>query len=584
MLKRFQSLGAGIAFAAIPLVSVAAAHSSSIASTTSVAVQGATLSIQHTFNNSSDGLADSPMTAGPGGALYGIAYTGGANGMGTIYKVGTDGSFAVVHAFDVNEGWPLSSQYDFPGLTVGSDGSLYGTTTDVYAQSAGQLPASLVFRIAPNGQYSVLHKFAAVDNPDASSNNQPYINADGAGSGIITLAADGTVYGVKQAGGTNGTGTVFKIDPKGNFTLLHTFTATDSVTGLNDDGAVPVLSLAVATGGSLYGVTEYGGTNGYGTGTLFKITSAGVFGIVRMIDDSASYDWHLLAGKDGNIYGRVRYTSVGNTSGYIFKLDSAGTFSKLYTAALNLNFKHNYVDDLILGADGNLYSVIDNTGEAIVRVTPTGRHSVLHTFGAPTYIFGCGDGCSWHYGYDNLDGHFSTLRQGSDGNLYGVSGDIFKMGLDGSAFTVMFTFGSGNGYNAGTPSGQTADDGQGNLYGILYGLNPQGQNTLYKLVPNGPVRVTASATPSSVAAGQTTTLTWSSTGAASCALDGDLIPQDGQYQGLPASGSISVTAPKDFAAGRPGFNITFYTHYLASIQCTAASGGVANTILSVSRQ
>jgi uncharacterized repeat protein (TIGR03803 family) len=578
-LRLFQALGVGIAFASVPLVTAAAAHLPNPATSAGITAQSATLSLQHTLNSSIDGLFPSPMTNGPGGALYGLTTAGGPNGMGTIYKVGPDGTFSVVHAFDANEGWALG------GLIPGGDGSLYGATTDIYTQS-GQQPVTVVFRIAADGHYSVLHQFAPVDNPDAPGNQEPYINADGTGRAAIVVAGDGTVYGTKNGGGANGAGTVFKIDPQGNFTLLHAFTAIDPNTGLNDDGAAPT-GVAIASTGNLYGVASRGGTQG--SGAIFKITSSGAFSIARTITDAGDYDFSLLAGKDGNVYGRVRYSTAGAHNGYVFKLDSAGRFSKLYTASLGLT--QNYVDDLILGADGNLYAVIDNAGETIVRITPTGARSVLHTFDPPVYSFSCYIGCSTDIGYGNLDGHFSTLRQGSDGNLYGVAGSggvngsgvIFRMALDGSAFTVLFTFGSGPGYQAGNPFGQTADDGHGNLYGALYGLAPQGQYSLYKLTPDGPVQVTASADPSSVAAGETTTLTWASTGATNCALNGVVTPQNGQYQGLPASGSINVKTPLDFSAGHPGFSITFYTEYVMSVQCTATDGSIANTALSIAK-
>jgi uncharacterized repeat protein (TIGR03803 family) len=53
--------------------------------------------------------------------LYGTTAYGGAHGSGGIYRRARDGSrFALVHSFD--GGSP------YGGLTVGSDGALYGTT------------------------------------------------------------------------------------------------------------------------------------------------------------------------------------------------------------------------------------------------------------------------------------------------------------------------------------------------------------------------------------------------------------------------------------------------------------------------
>ncbi len=62
-----------------------------------------------------------PPVMGSDGALYGTTYTGGLYGFGTLYRLGTDGAFTVVHSF---------ASYDSPvgGLTRGTDGALYGLT------------------------------------------------------------------------------------------------------------------------------------------------------------------------------------------------------------------------------------------------------------------------------------------------------------------------------------------------------------------------------------------------------------------------------------------------------------------------
>jgi uncharacterized repeat protein (TIGR03803 family) len=41
----------------------------------------------------------------------------------------------------------------------------------------------------------------------------------------LIQASDGNFYGVAQQGGANNMGTVFRITPSGDFTVLHTFSA-----------------------------------------------------------------------------------------------------------------------------------------------------------------------------------------------------------------------------------------------------------------------------------------------------------------------------------------------------------------------
>ena len=74
-------------------------------------------------------------------------------------------------------------------------------------------------------------------------------------------------YGTtNHAGGSCYCGTVFKLDPEGNYSVLHTFSGTD--------GQYPEAPLLLYRG-ALYGITSGGGTlsdGSSGTGTIFKIT------------------------------------------------------------------------------------------------------------------------------------------------------------------------------------------------------------------------------------------------------------------------------------------------------------------------
>jgi uncharacterized repeat protein (TIGR03803 family) len=74
-----------------------------------------------------------------------------------------------------------------------------------------------------------------------------------------------TYYGGYVAAATchDGCGTVFKIDPAGNLTNLHTFSGADGV-GLFS-------GVAMGLDGTLYGASEGGGANG--CGTIFSVKS-----------------------------------------------------------------------------------------------------------------------------------------------------------------------------------------------------------------------------------------------------------------------------------------------------------------------
>ena len=71
---------------------------------------------------------------------------------------------------------------------------------------------------------------------------------------------NGTLYGITVNGGANGWGTIFSISTTGSETALHSFSGSD--------GQNPVGGL-IALGGTLYGVTFYGGDT---AGTVFALT------------------------------------------------------------------------------------------------------------------------------------------------------------------------------------------------------------------------------------------------------------------------------------------------------------------------
>src|SRR5437868_2340115 len=79
-----------------------------------------------------------------------------------------------------------------------------------------------LIQVAQAQTYSILHRFAG----------KP---ADGAFGVELTADSAGNFYGVTVEGGQNGLGTVFKMDPNRNVTILHSF-ATGTQGGLPDGG------------------------------------------------------------------------------------------------------------------------------------------------------------------------------------------------------------------------------------------------------------------------------------------------------------------------------------------------------------
>ncbi len=187
------------------------------------------------------------------GNLYGTAFGGGGlscnagYGCGVVFKLDTTGKQTVLYTFTggTDGGMPSS------GLIRDGSGNLYGS-----AVSGGTYQRGVIFKVTPTGKETVLHNFTG--------------GADGAypWGGVIRDSA-GNLYGTANTRGALadcygfGCGVVYKLDPLGNLTVLHSFTA-------GTDGAYPYAGLVRDTAGNLYGTANYGGSGG--AGTVFEIT------------------------------------------------------------------------------------------------------------------------------------------------------------------------------------------------------------------------------------------------------------------------------------------------------------------------
>jgi uncharacterized repeat protein (TIGR03803 family) len=169
--------------------------------------------------------------------------------------------------------------------------------------------------------YQILHDFG------------PLITGDGLTPVAIMEGSDGALYGTTQSGGTNLSGTAFRINRDGGqYSILHHFRH-------SDDGAQPVAGLVEGSDRALYGTTSSGGANG--GGTVFKFNKDGT-GFVTLHSfshvDGAEPEASLVEGSDGKLYGTTRlWGQTNGGSGTVFRLNKDGIdFSTLYSFASNL--------------------------------------------------------------------------------------------------------------------------------------------------------------------------------------------------------------------------------------------------------
>jgi uncharacterized repeat protein (TIGR03803 family) len=202
----------------------------------------------HSFSGSPGEGANptAKLVQGSDGNFYGTTVRGGAQNLGTAFKITALGSFTMLHSFS---GSPGEGANPVAGLVQGSDGDFYGTTG-----LGGEHYLGTIFKITPAGSLTTLHSFSGVSGEGAD----PL-------AGVVQ-ASDGNFYGTTALGGGHYLGTIFKITPPGSLTTLHSFS------GSPGEGASPVSAVVQANDGNFYGTTALGGAHYWGT--VFKFSAS----------------------------------------------------------------------------------------------------------------------------------------------------------------------------------------------------------------------------------------------------------------------------------------------------------------------
>jgi hypothetical protein len=143
---------------------------------------------------------------------------------------------------------------DLFGTTIGGSGAnRYGTVFEI--QNAGTV-ASPVYASSPT----------VLDSFNGSDGEAPYAG--------LTIDANGDLFGTADLEGANGWGTVFEIKNTGTVrTPVYANVPTALFSFNYTNGAYPYAGLTVDANGNLFGTTNEGGANGYGT--AFEIQNTG---------------------------------------------------------------------------------------------------------------------------------------------------------------------------------------------------------------------------------------------------------------------------------------------------------------------
>lgn len=377
-----------------------------------------TLTPLYTFLGEADGASPSEVGLDPAGNPYSIAAYGGdagcgqSGGCGVAFKLNARGHESILHTFTA----PPDGANSYVGLLRDSSGVFYGETYDGGSNGVGIIfkltpPPTVCASVLCPWHETILHQFSGGSGDGANP------------EGDLIGDSSGNIYGTTTAGGSTGSGTVFKLDPAGNESVLYSFR------GHPADGAIPYGALVRDQAGNLYGTTSGGGTSG--PGTVFELSPSGsgwteqvLYDFTGGSDGGAPFAG-LIADEQGNLYGTTYFGGDSPCGcGVVFELSPNlnGTWSE------TVLYIFTGVPDggepeaaLIRDSAGNLYSTTNEGGIAT---------------GCP---FGSG-GC----------------------------GTVFELSPNGSGWTESMRYSFTGGADGSSPFGPVTMDVYGNLYGAAF--------------------------------------------------------------------------------------------------------------------
>jgi uncharacterized repeat protein (TIGR03803 family) len=322
---------------------------------------GASEAVLYAFNGGNDGSQPAQMIV-IGGTLYGTTALGGPNNNGTVFALKPSGGESVVHSFGAGaDGLTPTS-----GLTL-VGGHLFGSTYFGGGATCAVNPdqgCGALYSLAPDtGVEQVVYSFQAGRAGQSLGGFSP--------AGVVDV--DGTVYGIAAHGGPGGFGAVFKLQ-HGVEHVVYAFKGAS-------DGGLPRSLINV--GGTLYGTTIAGGGAGCTTGfcgTVFKLTPAGEETVLYAFNGDADGSNPVsLVDDDGALVG-VAANAGARGQGVVFRLRD-GKETVLHPFRGGDDGAEPYglvkVGDLFYGTTSSGGTAGNGT---VFSVTRAGDEQVIHAF------------------------------------------------------------------------------------------------------------------------------------------------------------------------------------------------------------
>jgi uncharacterized repeat protein (TIGR03803 family) len=329
------------------------------------------LRVLYSFQNGTDGAVPAAsLTADKSGNLYGT--TTNVGGVGSC-NVHCGNVFELSPPKSKGSRWTFTILYDFKGgrdgglpqggVTLGADGSLYGTAN--VGGAYGKFGWGVLFRLKRAGNHwteKVLHDFGRGHDGQNPHGN---LLADGKGN----------LFGTTANGGKFFAGTVYELSSSGNSeTVVYNFSG-------GEDGGTPVAGLAIDRASHLYGTTVYGGYFSYfcqaGCGTVFEVSPPSASGdpwkyavahqfTAGVPGDGALPFGPVMVDQKGDLFGTT-FAGQGSGGGTAFELTpirhkQIWAETVLYRFPAYRGDAANSQAGFIADSAGNLYATSQNGG------------------------------------------------------------------------------------------------------------------------------------------------------------------------------------------------------------------------------
>lgn len=304
--------------------------------------------------------------------------------------------------------------------------------------------------------------------------------------GSLTADANGDLFGTTETGGANGFGTVFEIakTASGYATAPATL-----VSFSGTDGEYPLSGLVSDANGNLFGTTSSGGAYGYGT--VFEIVQSGTgydstpTTLVSFDNqDGASPQSSLIIDSKGNLFGT---TFAGGAAGVgtVFEIaNTTGTYATTPTTLVSFGGDN--------GSEPGSGLVIDSNGNLFGTTQAGGMYGDGTVFEVANTASGYDSAPIILVSFNGLDGAnpHSGLIIDSNGNLFGTTnaggeysfGAVFEIVDSGGVYSnTPTTLVSFDDNNGAYPVASLIADANGNLFGTTTGSGASGSGTIFEI-------------------------------------------------------------------------------------------------------